>query len=330
MSGATLDLLRTAAKEGVPVMDAMRMAAGTIGLGDSKDSLGGTVYDQDALTLVARIPEIVAAYRRILNGETVVEPEPDLGYAENYLYMLSGEVPEPEHARALETYLNTVMDHGMNASTFAARVIISTRSDIVSAIVGAIGALKGPLHGGAPGPALDVVFEIGEKDRAEPYLREKIESGERLMGFGHRVYKVRDPPRRRTRLRSGEIIRNRRRHGPLRAGATRREDSRDVARRVQAGTQPADQRRVLHRAAATRRRPPDGTLHPHLRHRPDGGVGRPTAWSSGTWTGSSARSRATSAPKSEAGFRSKNGNRGKKTAPGKNQEPYPSEYFTGI
>jgi citrate synthase len=95
--------------------------------------------------------------------------------------------------RGLETYLNTVADHGMNASTFTARVIISTQSDLVSAIVGALGALKGPLHGGAPGPALDMVFEIGETANAETYLRQKLEQGERLMGFGHRIYKVRDP-----------------------------------------------------------------------------------------------------------------------------------------
>src|SRR5207253_2026106 len=95
--------------------------------------------------------------------------------------------------RGLETYLNTVVDHGLNASTFTARVIASTGSDFVSAVTGAIGALKGPLHGGAPGPALDMVFEIGDVARAEAVLRRKIEAGERLMGFGHRVYKVRDP-----------------------------------------------------------------------------------------------------------------------------------------
>ena len=193
LSGATLDLLVAAAKEDVPVMDALRMAAGTLDPAEPGDSPAGTGYDHDALTLLVRTPEIVASYWRMLNGEKIVEPDPELGYAENYLYMLSGEVPDAEHARALETYLNTVVDHGMNASTFAARVIISTRSDIISAVTGAIGALKGPLHGGAPGPALDVVFEIGEKEKAEPYLREKIEGGERLMGFGHRVYKVRDP-----------------------------------------------------------------------------------------------------------------------------------------
>jgi citrate synthase len=107
--------------------------------------------------------------------------------------MLFDEVPRPEQVRGLETYLNTVVDHGLNASTFTARVITSTGSDLVSAVVGAIGALKGPLHGGAPGPALDMVFEIGEASRAETILREKLERRERLMGFGHRVYRTRDP-----------------------------------------------------------------------------------------------------------------------------------------
>ncbi|MDQ3941707.1 MAG: citrate synthase/methylcitrate synthase, partial [Actinomycetota bacterium] len=182
---AALDLLRAAAAERAPVMDALRVAAGTTSLGVAAES--------HAEALVARLPTIVAAYWRLLNGEEPVAPEGDLGHAANYLYMLTGEEPGGEVVRALETYLNAVVDHGMNASTFAARVIVSTRSDVVSAIVGAIGALKGPLHGGAPGPALDVVFEIGSAGRAEAVLREKLERGERLMGFGHRIYRVRDP-----------------------------------------------------------------------------------------------------------------------------------------
>jgi len=190
---ATLDLLRAAASERGPVMDALRMAAGTLSIGTPVDALIDDEFYGDALALVARLPTIVAAYWRMLNGKEPVAPDPELSHAANYLYMLTGEVPSDEFARALETYLNTVADHGLNASTFAARLIVSTRSDVVSAVVGAIGALKGPLHGGAPGPALDSVFEIGEAGRAEPYLREKIERGERLMGFGHRVYKVRDP-----------------------------------------------------------------------------------------------------------------------------------------
>jgi citrate synthase len=184
LPGATLDLLRAVATEKVPAMDALRMAAGTVRPGTD---------DEEALALVARLPTIIAAYWRMLEGKEPVAPDPELGHAANYLYMLAGEASGAEFARALETYLNTVSDHGMNASTFAARVIVSTRSDFVSAVVGAIGALKGPLHGGAPGPALDVVFEIGEASRADQVLREKLGRGERLMGFGHRIYRVRDP-----------------------------------------------------------------------------------------------------------------------------------------
>ena len=187
LPSATLVLLRAAAAERVPAMDAVRMAAGTVSLGGADDTYA------EALALVARLPGIVAAYSRLLDGEEPVAPDPELGHTANYLYLLTGEEPGAEAVRALETYLNTVTDHGMNASTFAARVIISTRSDVVSAIVGALGALKGPLHGGAPGPALDVVFEIGDAGRAETVLREKLARGERLMGFGHRIYKVRDP-----------------------------------------------------------------------------------------------------------------------------------------
>ncbi|MFT5368006.1 MAG: citrate synthase [Candidatus Latescibacterota bacterium] len=107
--------------------------------------------------------------------------------------MLTGENPNPSHTRAMTTYLNTITDHGMNASTFTARVITSTRSDLISAIVGAIGALKGPLHGGAPGPVLQMLQNIQSPKNAEPYLRAQLENGERLMGFGHAIYKVRDP-----------------------------------------------------------------------------------------------------------------------------------------
>ena len=190
---ATLDLLRTAASERALTMDALRMAAGTISLGTPDGASSEAGFYGDALALVARFPTIVATYWRLLKEKKPVAPDPELGHAANYLYMLTGEPPSPGYVRALETYLNTVVDHGLNASTFVARAIVSTRSDAVSAVLGAIGSLKGPLHGGAPGPALDMVFEIGEANRAEPYLREKIEQGERLMGFGHRVYKVRDP-----------------------------------------------------------------------------------------------------------------------------------------
>jgi citrate synthase len=189
---ASLNLLAEAATAKVPVMDALRMAASTLSLAAPDTNPAGNP-ERDALSLVASFPTIVAAYWRLLQGQQPVRPRADLGHAANYLYMLSGEAPSQARVRGLETYLNTVVDHGLNASTFAARVIISTQSDMISAFVGALGALKGPLHGGAPGPALDMVFEIGEAAKAEPYLRQKLERGERLMGFGHRIYKVRDP-----------------------------------------------------------------------------------------------------------------------------------------
>ncbi|HEX5474492.1 MAG TPA: citrate synthase/methylcitrate synthase [Vicinamibacterales bacterium] len=179
---AALALLREAAHAGIAPMDALRMTAGTLSLESG-----------DPVAIVARMPTIVAAYWRLRRGAEPLAPRADLGHAASFLYLLTGDVPDPERVRGLETYLNTVIDHGLNASTFTARVITSTGSDLVSAVVGALGALKGPLHGGAPGPALDMVFEIGDASRAEPILRDKIERGERLMGFGHRVYKVRDP-----------------------------------------------------------------------------------------------------------------------------------------
>lgn len=182
-------LLREAAAAGAPAMDALRMASGALDLG----GVGGDDPLDEALAIVARFPTIVSAYHRLLHGEEPIAPRADLGHAANYLWMLFGTEPAAAAVRALETYLNTVVDHGFNASTFTARVIISTGSDLVSAVTGAVGALKGPLHGGAPGPALDMVLEIGSEDRAEAYIRAKLARGERLMGFGHRVYKVRDP-----------------------------------------------------------------------------------------------------------------------------------------
>jgi citrate synthase len=181
---ATTDLLEACAARTADPMDALRMGLDTLSL---------DAGSKEAETIVARCPTIVAAFWRLRRGERPIAPRPDLGHAASFLHMLSGNVPDPERVRGLETYLNTVVDHGLNASTFTARVITSTGSDLVSSIVGAVGALKGPLHGGAPGPALDMVFEIGDASRAEAVLRKKIEAGEKLMGFGHRVYKVRDP-----------------------------------------------------------------------------------------------------------------------------------------
>lgn len=186
----TLELLRQAAGRKVKPMDALRMAVASLELCDDPPP---SRFEGEALSVVARIPGLVATYARLRRGEEPIAPRLDLGHSASLLYQLHGKAPEAAAIRALDTYLATVIDHGANASTFAARVIISTRADIISALVGALGALKGPLHGGAPGPALDMVFEIATPERAEPVLRAKLAAGERLMGFGHRVYKVRDP-----------------------------------------------------------------------------------------------------------------------------------------
>jgi citrate synthase len=188
----TLAVLRAAAKA-API-DALRMACATLSLDVARpDDISPEADLAQARMLTARFPTIVAAHLRIAKGAEPIAPRADLPLAANFLYMVHGKEPDPIVARALDTYWVTVMDHGMNASTFAGRVIASTRSDMVSAVTGAIGALKGPLHGGAPGPVLDMLTEIGNADNAEAWLKKEMAAGRRIMGFGHRVYKVRDP-----------------------------------------------------------------------------------------------------------------------------------------
>jgi citrate synthase len=187
-------LVREAAKRGAPPIDALRMACSTLSLDlRSPNDISHDADVASAKMLVARFPTIVAAYMRAAAGQEPIAPRADLTLAANLLYMLSGTEPDAIAARALDTYWVTVIDHGMNASTFTARIIASTRADMVSAITGAIGALKGPLHGGAPGPVLDMLMQIGPAERAESWVRQELAAGRRIMGFGHRVYKVRDP-----------------------------------------------------------------------------------------------------------------------------------------
>ncbi len=147
----------------------------------------------NAMQTSAVMPTLIMALYRLNQGLEPIDPHPDLPYAANYLYMLTGEVPEPGHARAIEQYLISTTDHGFNSSTFTARVITSTGADLGSAVVGAIGALSGPLHGGAPSRALDMLDAIGTPDKAEAWIRSSVEKGERIMGFGHRIYKTDDP-----------------------------------------------------------------------------------------------------------------------------------------
>ncbi len=187
-----MEVVRAAVK--APPIDALRMACAALSLDVADpDDISPAADLRTAKMLVARFPTLVAAHVRLRSGQEPIPPRPDLSLAANFLHMVHGKEPDPIAARALDTYWVTVMDHGMNASTFTARVIASTRSDMVSAVTGAIGALKGPLHGGAPGPVLDMLHDIRTAENAEPWVRGKLAAGERIMGFGHRVYKVRDP-----------------------------------------------------------------------------------------------------------------------------------------
>jgi citrate synthase len=188
-------LLPALAPRGVP-LDVLRTAVSVLGaeLGwrPTHDIAADELADQ-ALDLCAVVPTILAAAHRLRQGLEPVEPRADLPFAANYLWMLTGTEPVALHSRAIEQYMILTIDHGFNASTFTARVVTSTGADLGAAIVAAIGALSGPLHGGAPSRALDMLDAIGTPARAEPYIRRAVEDGERIMGFGHRVYKTDDP-----------------------------------------------------------------------------------------------------------------------------------------
>ncbi|MGQ4387075.1 citrate synthase/methylcitrate synthase [Streptomyces sp. SAS_270] len=175
------------------------------GLRTALSLLGGClgfrpVYDLDAerrradtLAAAAAVPTLLTALYRLGRGLDPVEPRDDLSYAANYLYMLTGSEPDVDRARAVEQYLISTIDHGFNASTFTARVIASTGADVAACLVGAVGALSGPLHGGAPSRALDTLDAIGTPDRIDPWIRERVLAGDRIMGFGHPVYRTEDP-----------------------------------------------------------------------------------------------------------------------------------------
>ncbi|MFF8193026.1 citrate synthase/methylcitrate synthase [Streptomyces bobili] len=154
---------------------------------------------EDTLAAAAAVPTLLTALYRLGKGLGPVEPREDLSYAANYLYMLTGAEPEPERARAVEQYLISTIDHGFNASTFTARVVTSTGADVAACLVAAVGALSGPLHGGAPSRALDTLDAIGTPERIDSWIRERVLAGDRIMGFGHAVYRTEDPRSRMLR-----------------------------------------------------------------------------------------------------------------------------------
>src|SRR4051794_29332243 len=186
---AVITSLRALGPDAKP-MDALRTAVSVWG---ATSSLAWPPTVDDARRLTAFSPSALAAFTRIRAGKEPIEPDPSLDLVPGFLYQLNGERADDATARALDAYFIVGAEHGLNASTFAARVITATRSDMASAVCGAIGALKGPLHGGAPTEVVEQIHEMGTPEQAEAWMRDAIARGERLMGFGHRVYRAYDP-----------------------------------------------------------------------------------------------------------------------------------------
>ncbi|HEV8698470.1 MAG TPA: citrate/2-methylcitrate synthase [Candidatus Limnocylindrales bacterium] len=186
---AVLTVLKALPADAKP-MDALRTAVSAWGA--TQDLPWPPTVDH-ARAITAFSPSALAAFARLRTGKEPVDPDPALDLTAGFLYQLSGERPDPGTARALDAYFIVGAEHGFNASTFTARVITSTRSDIASAVAGAIGTMKGPLHGGAPSEVVDQLSQVGSADKAEAWIRETLAKGERLMGFGHRVYRAYDP-----------------------------------------------------------------------------------------------------------------------------------------
>jgi citrate synthase len=176
-------------------MEALRTVASTLSMFDRAcvhQEEGGSSLCR-AVSLTAKLPTIVASFDRLRRDRPPIEPREDLGHAANFLYMLNGTEPDPKAAHALETYFVLLADHGMNASTFSARVTASTLGDVYSAVVTALGTLKGPLHGGASQAAMEQLLEIGSVENVDAWFEDKMATKQRLFGFGHRVYKAEDP-----------------------------------------------------------------------------------------------------------------------------------------
>jgi citrate synthase len=176
-------------------MEALRTVASTLSMFDRAcihEEQGGSSLCR-AVSLTGKLPTIVASFDRLRRDRPPIEPRSDLGHAANFLYMLSGDLPDEVSADALDTYFILLADHGMNASTFSARVTASTLGDVYSSVVTALGTLKGPLHGGASQKAMEQLLEIGNLESVDAWFQEQVAAKRRIFGFGHRVYKVEDP-----------------------------------------------------------------------------------------------------------------------------------------
>jgi len=184
-----IGVLRSLPKTAKP-MDALRTAVSAWG---AVSNLPWPPTDEQARAITSFSPSALAAFARLRAGLEPIDPDPSLNLVEGFLYQLKGEKPDPGTARALDAYFIVGAEHGFNASTFTARVVTSTRSDIASAVSAAIGTMKGPLHGGAPSEVVDQLAQIQDAEHAEQWVLDTLARGDRLMGFGHRVYRAYDP-----------------------------------------------------------------------------------------------------------------------------------------
>ena len=187
------DLIKCLPEHGHP-MDALQAAVAALGMFyPASNILARQVQYWSAVRLIAKLPTIVAAYYRLRRGDEQIQPRDDLDYASNFLYMLTEIVPDPLIAKVLDTCLILHAEHTMNASTFSGMVTASTLADPYTVVSSAIGTLKGPLHGGATQETVDMLEEIGSVEHVRPYINQRLAAKQKLMGFGHRVYKVKDP-----------------------------------------------------------------------------------------------------------------------------------------
>lgn len=188
-----IDLLKCLPDTGHP-MEALQAAIAALGMFyPDRDPMNPTDRYNSAVRIIAKAPTLVAAYHRLSHGKDYIPPKGELGHAENFLYMLTGEVPEPDVARVMDICLILHAEHSMNASTFAGRVTASTLADPYTVVSSAIGALTGPLHGGANEQVIHMLGQIGEVEKVRPYIEDLIRRKQKIMGVGHRIYKVKDP-----------------------------------------------------------------------------------------------------------------------------------------
>ena len=188
-----VNILRQTPSNGIPMV-VLRNAVSALAMFDPEaEDISPAATRRKAERLTAQMGTVMAAYHRIRQGLEPIDPDPKLGHTENLLYMLTGDQPDPANVKALDLYQVLLADHGMNASTFTARVVASTQADLHSAVAAALGALKGPLHGGAAEATMRMLFEIGEVENADAFVDNAFRTKRKIMGIGHRIYKTGDP-----------------------------------------------------------------------------------------------------------------------------------------